>query len=96
LTEEETHNYTVKSGTSGAACIVSGIIGRLIEFRRSYGLPTDPLTIKKVLVHMAQPLPSYQEHEIGAGFVSVHVADKYFNLLEKREIYSKELWGNRF
>lgn len=86
---------TVMSGTSQAAAIVSGLAAKIIEMRRLLKLPSDPTTVKEVFLDMAVPMPNYEAHEVGAGFVSVFTAIDYFDSLDNSEkISSEKLWSN--
>ncbi len=38
----------------------------------------EPATVKRILIDMARPMPAYGVHEVGAGFVSIDIAQEYY------------------
>ncbi len=64
--------YTTFSGTSMAAPHVAGIVALILEVD-----PTlTPIEVKKVLEQNATPMSSYENWEVGAGYVNAYSAIK--------------------
>jgi hypothetical protein len=94
LGPEDLSKLTVSSGTSYAATLLGGIVARLIQMRRTLGLPARPQHIREVLRQAAAPMPGYGPHEVGAGFVGVLTVTEYFDSLDSSEGNgSGPLWG---
>jgi Subtilase family len=53
----------------------------------------EPATVKRMLIDMAQPMPEYGLHEVGAGFVNNDIAQAYyrnFRLSNFLNVFGKE------
>ena len=83
------------TGSSPATAHVSGLAARLYELVNSMissDHAAEPSTspdrlnraaiVRRLLIDMARPMPGYDVHEVGAGFVSASVADSYFESLD--------------
>jgi serine protease AprX len=70
LTATELPFYTTASGTSFSAPQVAGAIALMLEANPRL----TPPEIKDILQRTATPLPSYYQHEVGAGMLNTHAA----------------------
>jgi serine protease AprX len=70
LNSSELPYYTTASGTSFSAPQVAGSIALMLEANPSLA----PAQIKDILQRTATPLPSYYQHEVGAGMLNAHAA----------------------
>jgi len=48
------------------------------EGLRQHPVVCSPIIVKRILVDMAMRMPSHKVHEVGAGYVDMDIADKYF------------------
>jgi serine protease AprX len=62
--------YTTASGTSFSAPQVSGTIALMLEANPHL----SPRQVREILQRTATPLPSYFQHEVGAGMLNAHAA----------------------
>jgi serine protease AprX len=62
--------YTVGTGTSFSAPQVAGTIALMLEANQAL----KPAQIRDILQRSATPLPSYYQHEVGAGMLNAHAA----------------------
>lgn len=70
LSSSEIPYYTTSNGTSFSAPQVAGAIALMLEANPSL----NPAEVRKILQRTATPLPSYYQHEVGAGMLNVHAA----------------------
>lgn len=59
-------NYTTMSGTSMSAPLTSGTVALMLEANPQL----DPLQIREMLEHSAEPIPGREPWEAGAGFLN--------------------------
>jgi serine protease AprX len=70
LSATELPFYTTASGTSFSAPQVAGAIALMLEAAPQL----TPSGVKDILQRTATPLPSYYQHEVGAGMLNTHAA----------------------
>ncbi|MGI8732175.1 MAG: S8 family serine peptidase [Pyrinomonadaceae bacterium] len=70
LNSSELPYYTTANGTSFSAPQVAGAIALMLEANPSL----TPAQVRRILQGTATPLPSYYQHEVGAGMLNVHAA----------------------
>ena len=70
LTPAELPFYTTASGTSFSAPQVAGVVALMLEANPQL----TPRQVRDILQRTASPLPSYFQHEVGAGMLNAHAA----------------------
>lgn len=70
LNSSELPHYTTANGTSFSAPQVAGAIALMLEVNPSL----TPAQVRDILQRTATALPSYYQHEVGAGMLNVHAA----------------------
>jgi hypothetical protein len=97
--KEYEHKFVIGTGTSQSCELVGHMIVRIISFRQGNNLRISPKIIRRILCDAAVEMDGYQSHEVGNGFLSFFVLDKYLRAIANRDFPSKlsrELWGESF
>lgn len=62
--------YTTASGTSMATPHVSGTVAPMEQAKPTLG----PEAIKRIVASTADPMPGYEEYQVGAGYLNAYEA----------------------
>lgn len=96
--EEVLKKYVIGTGTSQAVEYLVKMITWIIYYRRQRGFLSDIKSVKNILIDMAVPISGYNNHEIGAGFVSLEILNNYLALINRSIIKPnmKKYWGDSY
>ncbi len=86
-------HYTQISGTSMATPFIAGVVALMLDAN-----PTlTPDEVKQILTQTASRMPTYEEYQVGAGYVNVYAAvDKVFHRTKNYGSFSHPTFNAKY
>lgn len=85
----------ILSGTSMAAEKIAQLIALILQFLKENKINYDSNYVMRILKNIANPINHCLEHEVGYGFINIHILKRYFDKLCKsndRTDEQRDIW----